>query len=146
MSLGSNCSSLTCEQLCQYHLRTIVPTSLGNNVPASLLINCTSVAWEQSLQYHLGTIVLFSLENNHASFTWEQSWQSHLGIIVILPQGYNRASVTWEQLWQRHLITLACVSKLFYKGQGFSNWFRTILHAEFKNTVHFPGLGLVSEI
>ena len=98
-----------------------MPTSLGNNSASFTSDQLYSVAWEQSLQCHLGTIVPFSLENNHASFTWEQSWQSDLGIIVILPQGYNRASVNWEQLCQRQLITLACVSKLFYKGQGFSN-------------------------
>ena len=63
--LGNNRASVTWEQLCQFHLGTIVPVSLRNN-PSSL-------TWEQTRQYHLRTIVPVSLENNPASLTWEQS-------------------------------------------------------------------------
>ena len=49
-------------------------------------------------------------------------------------------------LEQNLSITLSCVSKLFYKGQGFSNNLGPFLHAEFKNSVHFSRSGLVSKI
>ena len=87
VSLGNNCVSLTWEQLCQSHLKTIVSVSLGNN--------CVSLTWEQLRQSHLKTIVPVSHGNNCASLTWGQLCQSHLGTIGrFAPKLYRVPSVT----------------------------------------------------
>ena len=54
-------SNVTWKQLCQCHLRIIVPASLGNNR--------ASLTWEQSCQFYVSTFAPVSLRNNCASLT-----------------------------------------------------------------------------
>ena len=104
--LGKNRANVTWKHLCQCHLGTIVPVSLGNNRAVSLGNNCASLTWERLYQCHFGTIAGVSLENNCASvirinsvsLTWELSWQCSLGTTVPVSLGNNLASSVWEQI------------------------------------------------
>ena len=65
--LESSHASVSWEQSCQSHLRTIVPVSVGSNH--------ASLTWEKLCQSHLGTIVPVPLQSNSATLIWEQSCQ-----------------------------------------------------------------------